>query len=36
MSDEAVDILRAEGFKARKMLDGVSEWRAAGLSLAAA
>jgi rhodanese-related sulfurtransferase/DNA-binding transcriptional ArsR family regulator len=36
MSDEAVDILRAEGFKARKMLDGVSEWRAAGLALAAA
>ncbi|MDP2092572.1 MAG: ArsR family transcriptional regulator, partial [Hydrogenophaga sp.] len=35
MSDEAVALLRAEGFQARKMLDGVSEWQAAGLALAA-
>lgn len=34
MSDEAVALLRAEGFQARKLLDGVSEWRAAGLALA--
>ncbi|MDO9569781.1 MAG: metalloregulator ArsR/SmtB family transcription factor [Hydrogenophaga sp.] len=34
MSDEAVALLRAEGFQARKMLDGVSEWQAAGLALA--
>jgi rhodanese-related sulfurtransferase len=36
MSDEAVALLRAHGFKARKMFDGVSEWQAAGLALAAA
>lgn len=35
MSDEAVKILQAEGFQARKILDGVSEWRAAGLAVAA-
>ncbi len=35
MSDEAVQILQAEGFQARKILDGVSEWQAAGLSVAA-
>ena len=34
MSDEAVVLLQAHGFKARKTLDGVSEWRAAGLPLA--
>lgn len=34
MSDEAVALLRAEGFQARKLLDGVSEWQAAGLALA--
>lgn len=35
MSDEAVALLRAEGFQARKISDGVSEWQAAGLALAA-
>ena len=30
----SVALLRAEGFQARKLLDGVSEWRAAGLALA--
>lgn len=35
MSDEAVAILQAEGFQARKILDGVSEWQAAGLAVAA-
>lgn len=35
MSDEAVALLRAEGFQARKLADGVSEWRAAGLAVAA-
>jgi rhodanese-related sulfurtransferase/DNA-binding transcriptional ArsR family regulator len=34
MSDEAVELLRAKGFKARKILDGVSEWQAAGLAVA--
>ena len=34
MSDEAVALLRAEGFQARKISDGVSEWQAAGLALA--
>lgn len=34
MSDAAVALLRAEGFQARKLLDGVSEWQAAGLALA--
>ena len=33
MSDEAVRLLRAHGFRARKTVDGVSEWRAAGLPL---
>lgn len=36
MSDEAVALLRAHGFKASKIFDGVSEWQAAGLALAAA
>jgi rhodanese-related sulfurtransferase len=31
MSDEAVELLRAHGYRARKTFDGVSEWRAAGL-----
>jgi rhodanese-related sulfurtransferase/DNA-binding transcriptional ArsR family regulator len=31
MSDEAVALLRKRGFRARKTVDGVSEWRAAGL-----
>lgn len=34
MSDEAVKLLKARGFRARKILDGVSEWQAAGLPLA--
>ena len=33
MSDEAVLQLMAHGFAARKMSDGVSEWRAAGFTL---
>lgn len=31
MSDEAVALLEQHGFRARKTLDGVSEWAAAGL-----
>lgn len=31
MSDEAVALLQARGFRARKTSDGVSEWQAAGL-----
>ena len=31
MSDEAVKLLLAHGYRARKTLDGVSEWQAAGL-----
>jgi rhodanese-related sulfurtransferase/DNA-binding transcriptional ArsR family regulator len=34
MSDEAVALLTKRGFRARKTLDGVSEWRAAGLPVA--
>jgi rhodanese-related sulfurtransferase len=34
LSDEALKLLRARGFKASKILDGVSEWQAAGLPLA--
>ena len=34
MSDEAVKLLQAHGFRARKTLDGVSEWQAAGLPIA--
>ena len=34
MSDEAVKLLQASGYHARKSFDGVSEWRAAGLPLA--
>lgn len=35
LSDEAVDLLAARGFEVRKIRDGVSEWKAAGLPLAA-
>ena len=35
LSDEAVALLAAKGFRVRKILDGVSEWRAAGLPLQA-
>lgn len=34
LSDEALKLLHARGYKASKILDGVSEWRAAGLPLA--
>jgi rhodanese-related sulfurtransferase len=34
MSDEAVKLLKAHGYQARKTFDGVSEWQAAGLPLA--
>ena len=34
LSDEAVDLLAARGFEVRKIRDGVSEWKAAGLPLA--
>ena len=34
LSDEAVALLLAQGFRARKVSDGVSEWQAAGLPLA--
>lgn len=33
MSDAAVNLLRAKGFVARKISDGVSEWAACGLPL---
>ena len=33
LSDEAVALLQAQGFRARKVSDGVSEWQAAGLPL---
>lgn len=36
MSNEAVALLRAHGFKARKIVDGVSEWQAAGLAVVTA
>ncbi len=36
MSDAAVALLQTHGFRARKTLDGVSEWRAAGLPVSAA
>jgi rhodanese-related sulfurtransferase/DNA-binding HxlR family transcriptional regulator len=35
MSDEAVKLLQAHGLRARKTLDGIGEWQAAGLPLAA-
>jgi len=34
MSDEAVKLLRAKGYRASKTTDGISEWRHAGLPLA--
>ena len=34
MSNEAVKLLQARGYRARKTLDGVSEWRTAGLPIA--
>lgn len=34
MSDEAVKLLQARGYRARKISDGISEWQAAGLPLA--
>lgn len=33
MSDEAVKLLVAKGYKAQKILDGVSEWQSAGLPI---
>jgi rhodanese-related sulfurtransferase/DNA-binding transcriptional ArsR family regulator len=33
LSDEALKLLRARGYRASKILDGVSEWGAAGLPL---
>ncbi len=33
MSDQAVALLAARGYRVRKILDGVSEWEAAGLPL---
>ncbi len=36
MSDEAVKLLQARGFRARKTFDGVIEWQAAGLPVARA
>lgn len=33
LSDEALKLLRAKGYKAHKILDGVCEWQAAGLPL---
>jgi rhodanese-related sulfurtransferase/DNA-binding transcriptional ArsR family regulator len=35
-SEEAVQLLRAHGLRAHKVLDGVSEWRAAGLPVVSA
>ena len=35
LSDEAVALLAARGYRARKIPDGVSEWQAAGLPLQA-
>jgi rhodanese-related sulfurtransferase/DNA-binding MarR family transcriptional regulator len=36
LSDQAVSLLAGRGYRARKIRDGVSEWRAAGLPLASA
>ena len=33
MSDEAVKLLRRRGYKAYKITDGVTEWRACGLPI---
>ena len=35
LSDEAVALLAAKGYRVRKILDGVSEWQAAGLPVQA-
>ncbi|MNZ84316.1 putative HTH-type transcriptional regulator [compost metagenome] len=35
-ADEAVALLQARGYRARKLSDGVSEWQAAGLPVVAA
>lgn len=35
-SDEACQLLQAHGYRVTKLLDGVSEWQAAGLELACA
>ncbi len=35
LSDEAVTLLGAKGYRVRKILDGVSEWQAAGLPVEA-
>ena len=35
LSDEAVALLAAKGYRARKISDGVSEWQAAGLPVTA-
>ena len=34
LSDEALKLLKARGYRARKILDGVSEWQASGLPVA--
>ena len=34
MAPEAVERLRAKGFKARRLADGMPEWRLAGLPVA--
>jgi rhodanese-related sulfurtransferase len=36
LSDQAVNLLASRGYRVRKILDGVSEWRAAGLPLVSA
>jgi rhodanese-related sulfurtransferase len=33
LSDEALKLLRAKGYKVSKILDGVSEWGGGGLSV---
>lgn len=35
LSFEAVAMLRAKGFKARRLKDGLPEWKAAGLAVEA-
>ena len=36
LSDEALALLQARGYRVRKILDGVSEWQAAGMPVVAA
>ena len=36
LSDQAVSLLASRGYRVRKILDGVSEWQAAGLPLVSA